>query len=86
MTVINDTGLSLAKRLRTARLLAELEQADVARALGVGRSTISNWETGVSEPPASAFVGWARVTGQPLEWFADGVEYTPRDLNPEPTD
>src|SRR5690242_8030414 len=73
MTLINDTALSLPKRLRAARLLADMEQADIAKALGVARQTVSAWESGRTEPSASLFVRWAHVTGQPLEWLAEGV-------------
>ncbi len=41
--------------------------------LGVGRSTVSNWETGLSEPQVTQFVRWAHVTGQTLEWLTDGI-------------
>lgn len=45
----------------------------MAARLNVGRSTISNWERGLAEPQVSHFVRWARITGQPLEWFAERV-------------
>ena len=73
MTMIENPTWTLAQRFRRARLLAGLEQADVARALGVSRGTISTWETGKTEPSASNFVRFAQVTGQPLEWFAEAV-------------
>ncbi len=38
-----------AERLRL-REAASLFRAQVAAAVGVGRSTVANWETGVSEP------------------------------------
>jgi DNA-binding XRE family transcriptional regulator len=73
MTLMNVTGLSLAKRLRAARLLADLEQAELAELIGVARTTVSNWESGRTEPSATYFVRWANATGQPLEWLAEGV-------------
>ena len=86
MTMTDNPTWTLAERLRRARLLAGLEQRELAEQLGVNRATISLWENGHTEPSASNFVRWAIATGQPLEWLADGVKYTPRDLNPEPTD
>lgn len=71
--MINDTGLSLGKRMRVARQMAELDQAKIAEMLGVARTTVSTWERGETEPSASSFVRWSQVTGQPLEWLAEGV-------------
>lgn len=82
MTLMNDTKLDLAKRLRTARLLADLEQADIAERLGVARQTVSGWERGVSEPSATHFVRWAKETGQPLEWLAGGIDVRPEGFEP----
>ena len=81
MTMLNDAGLNLAQRLRTTRMIAGLEQQDMADRLGVARTTISGWERGATEPSATNFVGWALVTGQPLEWLADGV-VRPKGLEP----
>ncbi|WP_336625574.1 MULTISPECIES: helix-turn-helix domain-containing protein [unclassified Microbacterium] len=71
MTLIQDTGV--AARLRASRALTGMEQAEVAEALGIARNTVSNWETGRSEPTATAFVRWARLTGVTLDWLAEGV-------------
>lgn len=71
---MNDTELSFGKRLRTSRLLADLDQEDMAKLLGVARSTVSGWERGLAEPNATHFVIWAQLTRQPLEWFADGID------------
>lgn len=73
MSTITVTGLSLAKRLRASRLLADMEQSDIAAAIGVSRQTVSGWEQGRTEPSATYFVRWASVTGQSLEWLAEGV-------------
>lgn len=81
---MNDTGLGLAKRLRAARLLADMEQADIAKRIGVARQTVSAWEQGRTEPSATYFVRWALATGQPLEWLAEGC--ATRDSNPQPSD
>lgn len=76
------TQTRLGRRLRAARNLAGLDQVGMSRLLKVGRSTISNWETGISEPDATQFVRWAAYTGQPLEWLAEGIigdEETPAE-------
>jgi transcriptional regulator with XRE-family HTH domain len=74
MTMINDTQLGLAKRLKAARLLRDLEQLDLALVVGVARQTVSNWERGVTEPNLTQVVKWAAFTGQPLEWFAEPID------------
>ena len=71
--MIENPTWTLSERLRRSRLLAGLEQAEVAAQLGVARATVSTWETGKTEPSASNFVRWAAITGQPLEWLAEGV-------------
>ncbi|WP_350348027.1 helix-turn-helix transcriptional regulator [Agromyces sp. G08B096] len=72
MFVETPTG-TLAERLRKARLLADLDQNELAAQLGIARNSISNYETGRSEPSASTFVRWAQITGVTLEWLAEGV-------------
>ncbi|TQM25101.1 helix-turn-helix transcriptional regulator [Microbacterium kyungheense] len=73
--MLDNPAWTLVDRLKKSRLLAGLEQSDLADACGVSRNTISNWETGRSEPSASAFVRWARTTGVTLEWLAEGIDY-----------
>ena len=84
MTILNDTGLGLAKRLRAARIIADLDQAGIAERIGVSRQTVSNWERGLAEPGATYFVRWAKETGQPLEWLAEGVSDVVRPEGFEP--
>ncbi len=74
--MLDNPTWTLVDRLKKSRLLAGLEQGQIADALGIARNTVSNWENGRSEPSASAFVRWARVTGVSLDWLAEGVETT----------
>lgn len=76
MTLIDNPAWTLVDRLKKSRILADLDQTQIANALGIARNTVSNWETGRSEPSASAFVRWARVTGVSLEWLAEGIAET----------
>ncbi|WP_096359409.1 helix-turn-helix domain-containing protein [Microbacterium sp. TPU 3598] len=73
MTLMDNPTWTLVDRLRKSRLLAGLEQAQIADALGVARNTVSNWERGRSEPSATYFVRWAHATGVTLDWLAEGV-------------
>ena len=51
-TLINYSSmkLSFAQWLKLRRDIANLSQAEIAKALGVKPQTISNWENGVSQP------------------------------------
>ncbi|WP_344752091.1 helix-turn-helix transcriptional regulator [Gryllotalpicola koreensis] len=73
MTTTGGPTFTLGELMRKARLDAGLDQLDIARALGIARTSVSNYETNRSEPPASVFVHWAQVTGVPLEWLAGAV-------------
>jgi len=46
---------NIGKMIRTARIGLKLRQKDVAAALGVERTTVSNWERGCSEPDVHMF-------------------------------
>lgn len=74
MTTPTLTGQSLGVKLRASRILAGLDQQQMADALNVGRSTVSGWERDKFEPVASSLFGWAQVTNQPLSWFAEGLD------------
>lgn len=64
---------SLADRLRRARLLAGLEQQELASVMGVARTSISNYECGRTTPSAATFIHWAQATRTSLDWLAEGV-------------
>lgn len=46
----------ISQRLKQARLEAGMSQKDVYQQLGIGQSTFSAWETGVSEPGICVFL------------------------------
>ena len=87
-----------ADHLRKAREHAELEQADLATAIGVSRNTVINYERGKVQPRKHVVMAWALATGVPVVWLEtgnapgggqpgpDGGGWAPRDSNPEPTD
>ena len=81
------TASTFGARLQTARMLAGIEQDDMARRLNVSRSTISKWERGITEPTVSMFMRWAAETNQPAEAILDGLDWCAlRGSNPGPTD
>lgn len=47
--------------LKAARVNAGYTQEEAAKALGVSRSTLSNWETGVSYPKQPEIVSMCRL-------------------------
>ncbi|WP_375679166.1 MULTISPECIES: helix-turn-helix domain-containing protein [unclassified Bartonella] len=63
----------LAKRLREVRLvLGFLERKQFADHLAVPESTMSNYETGLREPPVSMLVIYKNIFGVSVEWLATG--------------
>jgi transcriptional regulator with XRE-family HTH domain len=66
---------TLADRLRKARLHAGLEQADLAREIGIGRSTIVNYEAGKTEPSRPVLLSWALRCGVSFEWLAETAPF-----------
>ena len=59
--------------------------AEIAARLDVSRATVGRWINGHTKPTTAVLMAWAQLTGVDYEWLA-GAKYTPRDLNPEPTD
>ncbi|PIT67874.1 helix-turn-helix domain-containing protein [Bartonella tribocorum] len=63
----------LAKRLREVRLaLGFWERKQFADHLAVPESTMSNYETGLREPPVSMLVIYKNICGVSVEWLATG--------------
>jgi transcriptional regulator with XRE-family HTH domain len=57
-------------RLRKAREHAGLQQAELATAIGVGRTSVVRYEAGQSVPSRPVLLAWAMRTGVSLEWLA----------------
>lgn len=49
------------ERIRELRKLRGLSQEELARIVGVERSTVSKWETGEAKPRADLFVKLAKT-------------------------
>jgi transcriptional regulator with XRE-family HTH domain len=73
MSTHADSGLvpefTVADRLRKAREYAGLEQNELAERIGLGRTTISNYERGTTPPKRPLLLSWAMATGVSLDWL-----------------
>lgn len=69
---MNDT---FAQRLRYLRSEQGIGQIALARAIGVGKSIISQWELGRCEPTLSKLILLAEYFGVTLDYLAGLVEY-----------
>jgi transcriptional regulator with XRE-family HTH domain len=81
----------LNHRLARAREYAGIDVETMSKMLGCTRRTISRWEHPGATVPRAAVLGYAVGCGVDLGWLENGEAgtgnwYTPRDLNPEPTD
>jgi transcriptional regulator with XRE-family HTH domain len=65
---------TLAQRLRELRRARNLNQIDVARAVGVDRSHLSKIETGDDTPGRGALTALATFFGVSLDWLVTGQE------------
>lgn len=59
-----DLQERVSAQLVKARVVSGLTQTGLAKKLGVGRSTIQNWESGLSAPDFSYILSWFDVCGQ----------------------
>lgn len=87
-----------ADRIRKAMRDAGLGVQELADALEVSRTSVSNWINGRTSPRDRDIRAIARMTAVPPVWLRNGEspdksvrasrhrQYTPWDSNPEPTD
>jgi len=62
---------TLGDRMRKAREHAGLKQAELAEEIGVGRTSIVNYESGSTTPSRPVLLSWALRCGVSFEWLAD---------------
>lgn len=67
-------------RLRSLRTQDKLSQADVAKAVGVARSTISMWEAGEREPDFESLEALSDFFNVPIGTFFPSVECKETDI------
>jgi transcriptional regulator with XRE-family HTH domain len=75
---------SVADRLRKAREVAGMDQAELAERAGLSRATVSNAERGVGIPQRATLLVWALATGVDQDWLMQGVEAVRRKPGPKP--
>lgn len=76
MTTSPDLGSipewTITDRLRKSREHANMDQTQLAERIGMARTTVSNYENGVTPPKRPILLSWALATGVPLEWLQTG--------------
>lgn len=63
---------SIGDRLRHARKLRGLSQADIAERVGVSQPAVANWESGVHDPRRVMLAKISDVLGVSPDWLASG--------------
>lgn len=67
---------AFAKNLKAYRTMLNMTQEDLAKAVGIKRSALSNYELGRSEPDFEIFVRFSRVLGvDPLDLLREHETY-----------
>ena len=72
-------GWTISDRLRKAREMNGLNQAELAAELGISSTSVGNYESGRRTPRRPVLTVWALRCGVPLSWLLEGdVEALPR--------
>ena len=90
-------NFELRHRIQRAREFADMNQRDLAAAIGVSRATLANVEQGTRKARRGELIAIAFATGVDFEWIetgkaptqdgpGGGVLWANRDSNPEPAD
>lgn len=56
-------------RIKSLRTESEMKQTDLAKRLKVGQNTISNWETGKTEPDSASLQSMAAIFGVSIDYI-----------------
>jgi transcriptional regulator with XRE-family HTH domain len=59
----------LGKKIKIARIEADLTQAQIAKKLKIIPKSISRWEPGKTEPAISALKKIAKLVNKPINYF-----------------
>jgi transcriptional regulator with XRE-family HTH domain len=81
---VDAYAFTLGDRMKRSAKVAGLSRYALAEYLDVTPETVSTWTNDRIKPSTQTLRLWALKTGAPYAWLVSG-EWTPRDLNPEPT-
>lgn len=65
------------ERIKACRIALKLNQEMFGRRLGVGKSAVSQWETGATLPETETLQRIATLAGESVEWILAGEEKDP---------
>lgn len=63
---------TLGERLAKARRDADLTQEELAAKMQLSTNTITNYETGATNPRLISLMAWSEFTNTDLDWLVDG--------------
>ena len=63
------------KRLKELRLEKNLSQKDLSKNINVGKSIISAWETGLSDPTLTNLISMAKFFDVSIDYLAGLTDY-----------
>lgn len=69
-------SFTFADRLGKALHVSGVSTQEMADALGVTRTTITNYTSGRTKPSKLQIKEWAFKTGAPIEWLINGIDPT----------
>jgi transcriptional regulator with XRE-family HTH domain len=73
MKVTQDFTKTVGGRIRSAREQANMTQQDIAKIMGLSRSAVAQWETGVTSPSVQRTYDIAKLIGTTPQWIAFGI-------------
>ena len=76
----NERKKEFGSRLKMMRELRGLTQTEVAKQLGVHKSSLSNWEAGRLEPSQRALITLAVILNVQTDWLLDVPPLQPEHI------
>lgn len=71
---VYDRAMEMNQRIYLARREAKLTQSDLAKAVGVTRGAVAQWESGDVRPRHTTLTKIAEATGKSIQWLESGVD------------